>query len=60
MIKQHAGKLDGELSVLISLIVSLGMIILAVAGWWLWNTLPGLMGAILSIGFVEMPLKKEG
>lgn len=60
MIKRHPGKLDGELGALISLIVSLGMIILAVAGWWLWNTFHGLMGAILSMDFVEIPLKKEG
>ncbi|MCP9448162.1 MAG: hypothetical protein NNA22_11430 [Nitrospira sp.] len=52
MIKQHPGKPDGELGVLISLIVSLGMIILAIAGVWLWNTLHDLMGAILSMGFV--------
>ncbi len=51
----HPGKLNGELGVLASLVVSLGMVILAVVGWWLWNTLHGLMGAILSMGFVEMP-----
>jgi len=32
------GKLDGELGVLISLVVSLGMAILTVTGWWLVNT----------------------
>ncbi|MCP9443367.1 MAG: hypothetical protein NNA20_12360 [Nitrospira sp.] len=44
MIKQHLGKLDGELGVLISLVMSLGMIVLTVAGWWLLNTFPHLVG----------------
>ncbi|MEK6804589.1 MAG: hypothetical protein AABZ34_18300 [Nitrospirota bacterium] len=51
----HPGKLDGERGVLISLAVSLGMVILTVAGWWLWNTFPGLMGAVMSVSSVEIP-----
>lgn len=51
----HPGKLDGELGVLISLVVSLGMIILTVVGWWLWNTFPGFMGAVMSVSSVEIP-----
>ncbi|TKS60146.1 MAG: hypothetical protein EWM73_03196 [Nitrospira sp.] len=51
----HPGKLDGELGVLISLAVSLGMVILTVAGWWLWNTFPGLMEAVTSVSSVEIP-----
>ena len=51
----HPGKLDGELGVLISLAVSLGMVILTVVVWWLWNTLLGLMGAVMSVSSVEIP-----
>jgi hypothetical protein len=55
MIMPHPGKLDGEIGVLISLAVSLGMVILTVAGWWLMNTFPGLMGAVMSVSSVEIP-----
>ena len=51
----HPGKLDGELGVLISLAISLGMVILTVASWWLWNTFPGLMGMVMSVSSVEIP-----
>ncbi|MEK7350580.1 MAG: hypothetical protein AAB177_06870 [Nitrospirota bacterium] len=51
----HPGKLDGELGVLISLVVSLGMVILVVAGWWLLNIFPSLMGAVMSVSSVEIP-----
>lgn len=51
----HPGKLDGELSVLISLAVSLGMVILTVAGWWLLNTFPSLMGTVMSVSSIEIP-----
>jgi hypothetical protein len=53
------GKLDGELGVLISLVVSFGMVILTVAGWWLVNTFPGLMGAVMSVRSVEMREKRR-
>ena len=52
---QHPGKLDGELGVLVSLVVSLGMVVLTVVGWWLWNTVPGLMGAVTSVSSLEIP-----
>lgn len=51
----HPGKLEGELGVLISLAVSLGMIILTVVGWWLWNTFPSLMEAVMSVSSLGMP-----
>lgn len=60
MTERLSGKLDGELGTLISLVILLGMIVLTVAGWWPRNTFHGLMRAILSMDFVEMPLKKEG
>lgn len=51
----HFGKLDGELGVLISLAVSLAMVIFTVAGWWLWNTFPDLMGTVTSVSSLEIP-----
>ncbi|MBI4001574.1 MAG: hypothetical protein HY348_07305 [Nitrospira defluvii] len=51
----HPGKLDGELDVLISLVVSVGMVLLTVLGWWLWNTFPGLIGAVMSVSSVGIP-----
>lgn len=51
----HPGKLNGELGVLASLVVSLGMVILTVAGWWLWNTFPDLMGTVTSVSSLEIP-----
>jgi hypothetical protein len=59
MIKQHPGKLDGELGVLISLIVSIWTIILAVAGWGCGTR--SMVSWEQSYPWVslEMPLKKE-
>ena len=51
----HPGKLDDELGVLISLVISLGMIVLAVAGWWLLNIFPNLVGMVMSSSSVEIP-----
>ncbi len=55
MIMPYPGKLDGEIGVLISLAASLGMVILTVVVWWLMNTFPGLMGAAMSVSFLEIP-----
>lgn len=55
MLNRGQHRVQEELSVLISLVVSLGMIILTVVGWWLWNTFPSLMGAVMSVSSVEMP-----
>ena len=55
MTMPHPGKLDDELGVLISLVISLGMIVLAVAGWWLLNIFPNLVGMVMSASSVEIP-----
>lgn len=44
-----------ELGVFISLVVSLGMIVLAVAGWWLLNTFTNIVGMVMSASSVEIP-----
>jgi hypothetical protein len=46
---------DGEEKVIISLVISLGMIILAVLGWWLWNVLAPIGPALSDVTLVEMP-----
>ncbi len=51
----HPGKLDGELGVLISLVVSLGMIILTVTGWWLWKILAAIAPVLSGVSSIEMP-----
>jgi uncharacterized iron-regulated membrane protein len=55
MIMPHPGKLDGELGVLISLVVSLGMIILTVTGWWLWKILAAIAPVLSGVSSIEMP-----
>lgn len=55
MLNRRQYRMQEELSVLISLVVSLGMIILTVVGWWLVSTFPGLMAAVTSVSSVEMP-----
>lgn len=51
----HPGKLDGELGVLVSLVVSLAMVILTVVAWWLWNSFPGLMAVPIPVSSIEIP-----
>lgn len=51
----HPGKLDGELGVLISLAVSLGMVILTVTGWWLWKILAAIAPVLSGVSSIEMP-----
>lgn len=51
----HPGKLDGELGVLINLAISIGMVLLTVAGWWLWKTFPGTVKAMLFMPSDDLP-----
>ena len=51
----HPGKLDGELGVLISLVVSIGMVTLVVAGWWLWKILAAIAPVLSGVSLIEMP-----
>lgn len=56
MLKQHPGKWDRELGTLISLVMSLGMIVLAIAGWWLWKILAPIAPVLSSgVSSIEMP-----
>lgn len=55
MLDRRQSCLRDELAVLISLVISLGMIILTVVGWWLWNTFPDLIGAVMSVSSAEIP-----
>ena len=51
----YPGKLDGEIGVLISLAVSLGMVILTVAGWWLWKILAAIAPVLSGGSSIELP-----
>jgi len=51
----HPEKLDGELGVLISLAVSLGMVILTVTGWWLWKILAAIAPGLSDLSLIEIP-----
>lgn len=51
----YPGKLDGEIGVLISLAVSLGMVILTVAGWWLWKILAAIAPVLSGVSSIELP-----
>lgn len=44
-----------ELGVLISLVVSLGMVILTAVGWWLWKTVPDTIEAMWCMRSLEIP-----
>lgn len=41
MMQRRAARVHGESAVLLSVIISLGMVIVAVAGLWLWTMLGG-------------------
>ena len=51
----HPGKLDGELGVLISLVISLRMVILTVTGWWLWKILAAITLVLSGVSSIELP-----
>lgn len=51
----HPEKLDGEIDVLISLAVSLGIVILTVAGWWLWKILAAIAPVLSGVSSIEIP-----
>lgn len=55
MLNRRQSCLREELGVLISVVVSLGMIILTVVGWWILNTFPSFMGVVMSVSSVEIP-----
>jgi hypothetical protein len=45
----------GEEGTLMSLAISLGMVILAILGWWLWKILARIASAISGISLIETP-----
>jgi hypothetical protein len=55
MHRDHHLSLREELGVLISLVVSLGMIILAIIGWWMWKFLAGFVDVMSGTATVEIP-----
>jgi len=55
MIMPRPEKLDGEFDVLISLVVSVGLVLLTVAGWWLWKILAAIAPVLSSVSSIEMP-----
>ncbi|NOS82345.1 MAG: hypothetical protein HOP32_12265 [Nitrospira sp.] len=51
----HPGKLGGEIGVLISLVVSLGMVVLTITGWWLWKILTAIAPSLSDLSLIEIP-----
>jgi hypothetical protein len=55
MPKQASRRLSGEGSVILSLSVSLGIVLLTIAGLWLWKLLAPVAGLILADGPADPP-----
>jgi hypothetical protein len=55
MIKRYPQSMQEESGVMISLAISIGMIILAVVGWWMWKIFAPIAQAIFAISPSEVP-----
>lgn len=55
MINRRSHHMEGELGVIISLAVSLGMIILTIVGLWIWQTFPLIVEAMTSNTLIDIP-----
>jgi hypothetical protein len=55
MLTRRSHNTDGEERVIISLAISLGMIILAVLGLWLWKVLAPIALVLSGLSPIEMP-----
>lgn len=53
--KHSPRRLAGEGSVVISLSVSLGMVLVTIAGLWLWKLLAPIAGLLLADGPADLP-----
>ena len=47
--------MDDEKGVFLSLCVSLGFVLLAAAGWWLWTMFPSIVTVIFELGLMHAP-----
>lgn len=55
MLKQSSHNMEGEESVVISLAISLGMIILTAVGLWMWKIIARIAEAMFILPPSEMP-----
>lgn len=55
MLTRRSQNMAGEEGVLMSLAISLGMVILAILGWWLWKVLAQIASALSGVSPIEMP-----
>ena len=55
MIKGYQQGLQEELGIIVSLAVSIGVIMLAVFGWWMWTVLARIVEAMFILPPSEMP-----
>jgi hypothetical protein len=62
MIKQHARHLREKMAVVVGLAISLGMLGLTMAGWWMWKLLALVTQApdVLPNGLVEVRYDRNG
>lgn len=54
MRRDHDHSAREELGVLISLVISLGMIILPILGWWMWTFLAEIVDFMSAMASVEI------
>ena len=55
MNKRQWHSLHGEESVLISLAMSVGFVVLSFFAWWVWKTFPAIFMTITGATVIEMP-----
>lgn len=55
MLTRRSQNMSGEEGVLMSLAISLGMVILAILGWWLWKVLARIVEAMFILPPSELP-----
>jgi hypothetical protein len=55
MLNHRQHRMQEELGVLISLVVSVGMILLTVLGWWLWKILAAIAPVLSGVSSIEAP-----
>ena len=55
MLNHRQRRTQEELGVLISLVMSVGTIVLTVTGWWLWKILAAIAPVLSGVSSIELP-----
>jgi hypothetical protein len=55
MNRRRFSELEDEASVFLSLVVSCGMILVAILGWWMWKIFAQIGEAMVAITSIEIP-----